>query len=115
MNVGYKGLNVSADFAGQMGNSIYNGKQAIRVSTLNFEDRFLDPLDRRRHLNLDPRSFSFPVINYQPSDYFGGGCFFPKNKNAQPLITKYLNQILEKIKMKLCICFPERNTTYYLL
>jgi TonB-linked SusC/RagA family outer membrane protein len=68
-NVGYKGINISADFAGQMGNSIYNGKQAIRFSTLNFEDRFLDRWTGEGTSNTDPRA-SLSGINYQPSDYF---------------------------------------------
>lgn len=68
-NVGYKGLNISADFAGQSGNSIYNGKQAIRFSTLNFEDRFLDRWTGEGTSNTDPRA-SLSGINYQPSDYF---------------------------------------------
>lgn len=68
-NIGYKGLNISADFAGQSGNSIYNGKQAIRFSTLNFEDRFLDRWTGEGTSNTDPRA-SLSGINYQPSDYF---------------------------------------------
>jgi hypothetical protein len=68
-NVGYKGLNISADFAGQSGNSIYNGKQAIRFSTLNFEDRFLDRWTGEGTSNTDPKA-SLSGINYQPSDYF---------------------------------------------
>ncbi|WP_296623525.1 TonB-dependent receptor [Marivirga sp.] len=68
-NVGYKGLNISADFAGQSGNSIFNGKQAVRPNLVNFEDRFLDRWTGEGTSNTDPRA-SLTGINYKPSDYF---------------------------------------------
>jgi TonB-linked SusC/RagA family outer membrane protein len=68
-NVGYKGINLSADFAGQMGNSIYNGKQAVRPNLVNFEDRFIERWTGEGTSNTDPRA-SLTGINYQPSDYF---------------------------------------------
>ncbi|HET8859550.1 TonB-dependent receptor [Marivirga sp.] len=68
-SVGFKGLNISADFAGQSGNSIYNGKQAVRPNLVNFEDRFLDRWTGEGTSNTDPQA-SLTGINYQPSDYF---------------------------------------------
>lgn len=94
-NVGYKGVNISADFAGQMGNSIYNGKQAIRFSTLNFEDRFLDRWTGEGTSNTDPRA-SLSGINYQPSDYFVEDASFLK---LRTITVNYQipSSILEKI------------------
>ncbi len=68
-NVGFKGLSLSLDFAGQTGNQIYNGKQAIRFGTLNYEDRFNQRWTGPGTSNTDPRA-STGGINYNPSDYF---------------------------------------------
>ncbi len=69
MNVGYKGISLSLDFAGQSGNEIYNGKQQIRFSTLNYEDKFNERWTGPGTSNTDPRA-SVGGINYNPSDYF---------------------------------------------
>lgn len=95
-NVGYKGLNISADFAGQTGNSIFNGKQAVRPNLVNFEDRFLDRWTGEGTSNTDPRA-SLSGINYQPSDYFLEDASFLK---LRTLTVNYQlpKSLLEKIK-----------------
>ncbi len=74
--IGYKIVNLSLDFQGQRGSEIYNGKQAIRFATLNFEDKFNDYWTGEGSTNEDPRA-SLGGINYQPSSYFvEDGSFF---------------------------------------
>jgi len=76
VSVGYKIVNVSLDFQGQRGSDIYNGKQAIRFATLNFEDKFNDYWTGEGSTNEDPRA-SLGGTNYLPSSYFvEDGSFF---------------------------------------
>lgn len=96
-NVGYKGVNLSLDFAGQTGNEIYNGKQAIRFSTLNFEDKFNERWTGPGTSNSDPRA-STGGINYQPSDYFIEDASFIKLRTVTLSYT-IPSSIVEKLKM----------------
>ncbi len=111
LNVGYKGINLSADFAGQNGNSIYNGKQAIRFSTLNFEDRFNDRWTGEGTSNTDPRA-SLSGINYQPSDYFVEDASFLK---LRTLTINYQipSNLLEKISFNSASIFV-RGTNLFI-
>ncbi len=97
-NIGYKGLNLSLDFAGQNGNKIYNGKQAIRFSTLNYEDKFLNRWTGPGTSNTDPKA-SLGGINYQPSDYFIEDASFLKLRTVT--VTYELPQnFIKKIEVK---------------
>lgn len=98
MNVGYKGISLSLDFAGQTGNEIYNGKQAIRFATLNFEDRFLNRWTGPGTSDTDPRA-TFSGINYLPSDYFVEDASFLKLRTVT--LSYDLNQaVLERLKLQ---------------
>lgn len=67
--VGYKGFRVGLDFQGQTGVDIYNGKQAVRFSLLNYEARFLDHWTPSNPSNENFRAVSGGT-NYTPSNYF---------------------------------------------
>jgi TonB-linked SusC/RagA family outer membrane protein len=67
--VGWKNFTVSADFQGQMGSDIYNGKQAIRFALLNYEDKFNNRWTGEGSTNEHPRA-SQGGVNFTPSDYF---------------------------------------------
>ena len=67
--VGYKSLTLSADIQGQTGNKIYNGKQAVRFSTLNYEDKYNNYWSGEGSTNEDHRP-AVGGVNFQPSDYF---------------------------------------------
>lgn len=97
-NIGYKGLNLALDFAGQKGNKIYNGKQAIRFGTLNFEDKFLDGWTGSGTTNTDPKP-SVGGINYQLSDYFLEDASFFKLRTVT-LTYSLPTTIVSKIKIK---------------
>lgn len=67
--VSYKGISLSADFQGQTGVDIYNGKQAIRFGLLNYEERYND-----HWTPANPSASNFRAVsggtNYTPSSYF---------------------------------------------
>lgn len=69
MSAGYKGVNLSLDFQGQMGVDIYNGKQAIQSTLSNFEDKFLGRWTGEGSTNENPRATQGGP-NFLPSDYF---------------------------------------------
>lgn len=69
LQLGYKSFSLSSDFQGQTGSDIYNGKQAIRFTTLNYEDKFNNYWSGEGSTNEDPRP-SLGGSNYQPSSYF---------------------------------------------
>jgi TonB-linked SusC/RagA family outer membrane protein len=69
LELGYKAFTLSADLQGQYGNDIYNGKQAIRYTLLNYEDKFNDYWDGEGSSNEDPRP-SEGGSNFLPSSYF---------------------------------------------
>lgn len=111
-NIGFKGFSLSLDFAGQSGNKIYNGKQAIRFSTLNFETRYNNRWTGPGTSNTDPKA-SLGGINYQPSDYFVEDASFLK---LRTVTLNYLlpSTIVEKIKMKSLSVFV-RGTNLFIL
>lgn len=69
VEIGYKSFTLSADFQGQMGNEIYNGKQAIRFTTLNYEDKYNTYWTPSNPINTDPRP-SVGGVNFLPSSYY---------------------------------------------
>lgn len=69
VNIGYKNFGLTADFQGQSGNDIYNGKQAIRFTTLNYEDKYNNFWTGPGSTNEDPRP-SQGGNNFLPSSYY---------------------------------------------
>lgn len=65
----YKGFGVSVDFQGQRGNKIYNGKQAIQFSLLNYETKFVERWTGEGSSSTAPRA-SQGGVNFQPSEFF---------------------------------------------
>ncbi len=54
--LGFKGFDLSADFQGQSGNMIYNGKAAVRPGLANYEANYLDRWQPNRPGNTVPRA-----------------------------------------------------------
>ena len=69
VEIGYRAFTLSADFQGQLGNEIYNGKQAIRYTLLNYESKFNNYWTGEGSTNEDPRPTEGGV-NFNPSSYF---------------------------------------------
>jgi TonB-linked SusC/RagA family outer membrane protein len=67
--IGYKSFELSADFQGQVGSDIYNGKQAIRFALLNYEDKFNNRWTGEGSTNEHPIA-SAGGTNFIPSSYF---------------------------------------------
>ncbi len=68
-SIGYKSFTLSADFQGQAGSDIYNGKQAIRYTTLNYEEKFNHYWSGEGSTNENPKP-SLGGVNFLPSSYF---------------------------------------------
>jgi len=96
LNLGYKNFSISANLQGQSGNDIYNGKQAIRFATLNYEDKFNDNWTGPGSTNEDPRP-SEGGVNFLPSSYYVEDGSFLRlrtlsfNYDLGPSILKKLN------------------------
>ncbi|MBR9998923.1 MAG: TonB-dependent receptor, partial [Cyclobacteriaceae bacterium] len=98
LNLGYKGFNLSFDFQGQTGNSIYNAKQATRFSLLNWETKFNNYWTGAGSTNEDPRPSSGGV-NYQPSNYFLESGSYLRLRTAQISYT-FDAVLLSRISMR---------------
>lgn len=69
LSAGYKNFTLSADFQGQTGNKIFNGKQTIRFTTLNYEEKFNQFWTGEGSTNEHPRP-TVGGVNYLPNSYF---------------------------------------------
>lgn len=67
--VQYKGFDLSADFQGQTGNKIFNGKEVVRPDPYNFEKHVMDRWTGPGTSNTEPKP-SFGGYNFTPSDRF---------------------------------------------
>nr|WKN34779.1 TonB-dependent receptor [Tunicatimonas sp. TK19036] len=68
-NLGYKGFDLQADFQGQLGNEIYNGKRAQRFAFANYQGLWRDRWTGPGTSNSVPRASSGGV-NFEPSTFF---------------------------------------------
>jgi len=64
----FKGFDLSADFQGQTGNKIYNGKAAIRPALANYETSYLNRWRSDQPGNSVPRATA-GGDNFNPSNY----------------------------------------------
>jgi TonB-linked SusC/RagA family outer membrane protein len=75
-NLLYRQFDFTADFQGQHGNKIFNGKEIVRPDPYNFEKRYFNFWDGEGTSNTEPRP-SNGGINYEPSSrYVYSGSFF---------------------------------------
>ncbi len=75
-NVGYHGFSLGLDFYGQMGNEIYNGKNAVRPEQGNYEQIVADAWNGPGTSDTEPRPTA-GGLNFLASDYFiQDGSFF---------------------------------------
>ncbi len=74
-NLNYRQFDFTADFQGQHGNKIFNGKEIVRPDPYNFEQRYFNFWDGEGTSNTEPRP-SNGAINYEPSSrYIYSGAF----------------------------------------
>ncbi len=69
LGASYKGFDLQADFQGQTGNMIYNGKEVIRPGLANFEERWADRWTPDNPTNSLPRA-TVSGANFLPSQLF---------------------------------------------
>jgi TonB-linked SusC/RagA family outer membrane protein len=69
LELSYKGFDFSANFQGQTGNKILNGKEIVRPDAYNFESNIINSWNGPGTSNTIPRP-SFGGYNYIPSDRF---------------------------------------------
>ena len=76
LNISWKGLSLAADFQGEFGQDIYDGKDAIRAGQYNYQARILDAWDGEGTSNTEPR-VTPGGVNYSQSEWFVySGSFF---------------------------------------
>lgn len=69
VELSYKAFDFSLDLQGQLGNKIFNGKDAVRPDPYNFESSVWNRWTGPGTSNSEPRA-SFGGYNYTPSDRF---------------------------------------------
>lgn len=78
----YGGFDLSAGFAGQSGNKVFNAKKAVRFGVENFEASYLDRWTGPGTSDTEPRVTN-AGHNYQASEYFLEDGSFLKLHSAQ--------------------------------
>ncbi|MEO0898659.1 MAG: TonB-dependent receptor [Bacteroidota bacterium] len=82
LRLGFKGLELTADFNGQSGNKLINAKQMARFGTPNFERVYLDRWNGEGSSNTEPRVTN-GGHNYEVSDRFIYDGSFMRLRNLQ--------------------------------
>ncbi|MEO6168932.1 MAG: TonB-dependent receptor [Chitinophagales bacterium] len=97
LEASFKGFDLSVDFQGQLGNELYNGKEAVRPDLYNFETHVIDHWTGEGTSNTEPRATSGGV-NYAPSDRFiqDGSFFRLRNLTVG---YNFSQKIAEKVRM----------------
>ncbi|MDD4645042.1 MAG: SusC/RagA family TonB-linked outer membrane protein, partial [Bacteroidales bacterium] len=93
----YKAFEISADFQGQAGNKIFNGKEVVRPDPYNFEQHVFDRWTGEGTSNTEPRA-SFGGYNYSISDRFIQNGSFLRLRNVT-LAYRIPESITRKFKL----------------
>ncbi|TSA37201.1 MAG: TonB-dependent receptor [Porphyromonadaceae bacterium] len=93
----YKGFEFSADFQGQVGNKIFNGKEVVRPDPYNFEQHVFNRWTGSGTSNTEPRS-SFGGYNFSISDRFIQDGSFMRLRNVT-LAYRVPESFAKKIKL----------------
>jgi TonB-linked SusC/RagA family outer membrane protein len=116
--VGFKNFSLSADFQGQAGNDIYNGKQAIRFTTLNYEEKYNNYWAGEGSTNETPRP-ALGGVNFVPSSYYvESGAFLrlrtlTLNYNMPSSVLRNLNISSSNIYVRATNLFTATSFTGY--
>jgi TonB-linked SusC/RagA family outer membrane protein len=97
LGASYKSFDLSLDFQGQIGNEIYNGKQAVRPEIFNFEARVRNRWTGPGTSNTEPRATA-GGDNYSPSNYFIENGSFLRLRNIS-LSYNLPQNLLNKLKI----------------
>jgi len=69
LSASYKGLSLDIDLQGEIGQEIYDGKDAVRAGQYNYQRRILDAWDGEGSSNTEPQ-VTAGGINYSQSEWF---------------------------------------------
>jgi TonB-linked SusC/RagA family outer membrane protein len=94
-DINWRSFEFSADFQGQAGNKIFNGKEVVRPDPYNFEQHVFNRWTGPGTSNTEPRS-SFGGYNYSLSDHFIQDGSFLRLRNVT-----FTWQVPEKFSKKL--------------
>lgn len=97
MDFGYKGLEVSLDWQGELGKEIYNGKNAVRSGQFNYESSVINAWSGEGTSNSEPR-ITASGVNYSQSDWFIQDGSYLRLRTAT-VSYKIPNDIIQKVKL----------------
>lgn len=97
LGVGYKGISLSIDLAGQFGNKIINAKKMARFGTYNFEESYLDRWTPENPSDTEPRATN-GGNNYKVSDRFIEDGSFTRIRNIQ-LSYSLSKSLIKKLRL----------------
>lgn len=97
MDFGYKGIEVSLDWQGELGKEIYNGKNAVRSGQFNYEASVLDAWSGEGTANTEPR-ITASGVNYSQSDWFIQDGSYLRLRTAT-IAYNIPNKLIEKLKL----------------
>lgn len=97
MDFGYKGIEVSLDWQGELGKEIYNGKNAVRSGQFNYESSVINAWNGEGSSNSEPR-ITASGVNYSQSDWFIQDGSYLRLRTAT-ISYNIPNNLLEKVKM----------------
>jgi TonB-linked SusC/RagA family outer membrane protein len=98
LSFAYKGIGVSADFQGELGKEIYDGKDAVRAGQYNYQTGINNAWDGAGSSSTEPRPTA-GGINYSQSDWFiEDGSFF--RLRSLTLSYELPSSLLQKLRMQ---------------
>ncbi len=98
INVGYKGFSLGLDFNGQVGNELYNGKDAVRPNQYNYEANVADHWTGPGTSNTEPRPTASGVNYNQSERFIQDGSFF--RLRTATLAYELPESLLQKVKLR---------------
>jgi TonB-linked SusC/RagA family outer membrane protein len=95
LNVGYRGFSLGLDFNGQLGNELYNGKDAVRPNQYNYEANVADHWRGEGTSNTEPRPTAAGNNYLQSERFVQNGSFFRLRTAtlAYELPEKWINKL----------------------
>ncbi len=97
MDFGFRGIEVSLDWQGELGKEIYNGKNAVRSGQFNYESSVLNAWTGEGTSNSEPR-ITASGVNYSQSDWFIQDGSYLRLRTAT-ISYKIPSNLLEKAKL----------------
>lgn len=98
INVGYKGFALGLDFNGQVGNELYNGKDAVRPNQFNYEANVADHWRGPGTSDTEPRPTAAGLNYLQSTRFVQDGSFF--RLRTATLAYELPQKLLDRVKLR---------------